>query len=108
MEGGGGGANTQTAEKIYKCMIRPHLDYIDFVINSGSADRIQKLDNLQKKSIRKIEYCMLPANRKDMNLLQDMYKIEPLRLRRKRNLVKIICNESKNENNLQDCKITME
>ena len=27
---------------IYKCMIRPHLDYIDFVVESGSADRIKK------------------------------------------------------------------
>ena len=36
----------KTAMKIYKCMIRPHLDYIDFVVESGSADRIQKLDTL--------------------------------------------------------------
>ena len=47
----------KTAIRIYKCMIRPHLDYIDFTIDSGSADRIQKLDNLQKKAVRRIEYC---------------------------------------------------
>ena len=32
----------KTAIRIYKCMIRPHLDYIDFAIDSGSADRVQK------------------------------------------------------------------
>ena len=80
----------KSAIRIYKCMIRPHLDYIDFVIDSGSADRIQKLDTLQKKAIRRIEYCPLPANRKDIVTLQKLYKIEPLRLRRKRNLVKIM------------------
>ena len=37
------------AIKIYKCMIRPHLDYIDFVVESGSADRIQKLDKISKR-----------------------------------------------------------
>ena len=30
----------KTATRIYKCMIRPHLDYVDYVIDSGSADRV--------------------------------------------------------------------
>ena len=46
-----------TAVRIYKTMIRPHLDYIDFVVDSGSSDRVQKLDRLQKKALRRIEYC---------------------------------------------------
>ena len=41
----------KTAVRIYKTMIRPHLDYMDFVVDSGSADRVQKLDNLQKKAL---------------------------------------------------------
>ena len=98
----------KTAVRVYKCMIRPHLDYIDFVIDSGSANRIQKLDNLQRKAIRRIEYCMLPANRKDIDTLQELYKIEPLRLRRKRNLVKIMYNQSHEENNLKECNVNME
>ena len=32
----------KTAINIYKCMIRPHLDYIDFVVDSGACDRIKK------------------------------------------------------------------
>ena len=98
----------KTAEKIYKCMIRPHLDYIDFVTDSGSAERIQRLDNLQKKAIRRTEYCALAANRKDVVTLQELYKIEPLRLRRKRNLVKIMYNQSQEENNLKECNLNME
>ena len=80
----------KTAIKIYKCMIRPHLDYIDFVVESGLADRIQKLDNLQKKAIRRVEYCKTPEKRQSLHILLEKYKIENLRLRRKRNLVKIM------------------
>ena len=47
-----------TAAKIYKTMIRPHLDYIDFVIDSSSADRVKRLDILQNKALRRIEYCI--------------------------------------------------
>ena len=84
----------KTAMKIYKCMIRPHLDYIDFVVESGSADRIQKLDNLQKKAIRRVEYSVTPENRQNLDVLLGKYKIECLRLRRKRNLVKIMYSQS--------------
>ena len=80
----------KTAIRIYKTMIRPHLDYIDFVVDSGSADRIHNLDKLQKKALRKIEYCANPENRQDTKVLMNRYKIEDLKLRRKRNLVKII------------------
>ena len=87
--------------KIYKCMIRPHLDYIDFVVESGSADRIQKLDRLQKKAICRIEYCMVPENRQKSDLLLEKYKIECLHLRRKRNLVKIMYSRSSCSQNLK-------
>ena len=80
----------KTAIRIYKSMIRPHLDYIDYVIDSGSADGIQKLDNLQRKAIRRIEYSLAPENRKKVEILQDEYNIDDLKLRRKRNLVKIM------------------
>ena len=71
-------------------MIRPHLEYIDYVIDSGSADRIQKLNNLQKKAIRRIEYSLAPENRTKIETLQEEYNIEDLKLRCKRNLVKMI------------------
>ena len=91
----------KTAVRIYKTMIRPHLDYIDFVVESGSANRIQKLDTLQKKALRRIEYCMNVENRQDKKALQGKYKIEDLQLRRKRNLVKIIHTLSADSENLK-------
>ena len=84
----------KTAIRIYKTMIRPHLDYIDFVVDSGSANRVQNLDKLQKKALRRIEYCVNPENRQDTNVLMGKYKIEDLKLRRKRNLVKIMHTQS--------------
>ena len=77
-------------------MIRSHLDYIDFVVESGSADRI---DNLQKKS--NTQYCMVPENRRDINLLYEKYNIESLRLRHKRNLAKIRYSQSTKVQNLK-------
>ena len=71
-------------------MIRPHLDYIDFTIDFSSADRIQKLDNLQKKGVRRIEYCLYSENRQNVEVLKENYYIESLRLCRKTNLVKIM------------------
>ena len=70
------------------------MDYIDFVVESGSADRIKKLDNLQKKAIRRVEYCKTPEMRQSLDVLLEKYKIENLRLRRKRNLVKIMYSQS--------------
>ena len=84
----------KTAVSIYKTMIRPHLDYIDFVVDSGSADRIRNLDTLQKKAVRRIEYCINPEIRQDTDVLREKYKIENLKLRRKRNMVKIMYAQS--------------
>ena len=71
-------------------MVRPHLDYIDFVIDSSSADRVKRLDTLQNRALRRIEYCMIKEDRLSYSLLQTKYNIEDLRLRRKKNLLKII------------------
>ena len=75
-------------------MIRPHLDYIDFVIDSSSADRVKRLDTLQNKALRRIEYCMTKENRLEYPVLQAKYNIEDLRLRRDRNLIKILHTKS--------------
>ena len=77
-----------------------HLDYIDFVVDSGTSDRIQKLDRLQGKVIRRIEYCFGKNHRKEIDVLQGEFNIEPLSLRGKRNLVKIVHKTSKNTVNV--------
>ena len=86
----------KTAVRIYKTMIRPHLDYIDFVVDSGSSNRVQRLDRLQTKALRRIEYSINPEDRQDEKVLMANYKVEELKLRRKRNLVKLIYSQSKN------------
>ena len=82
-------------------MIRPRLDYIDFTIDSGSADRIQNLDNLQKKAVQRIEYCLNPENRQNIETLMEKYNIESIRLRRKRNVTKIMYTQSSKIDNLK-------
>ena len=90
----------KTAINIYKCMIRPHLDYIDFVIDSGTTDRIKILDRLQAKAVRRIEYCFDKNSRTEIVVLQKEFNIESLPLRRKMNLVKIVHKTSKNQENI--------
>ena len=48
---------THTASRIYKTMIRPLIEYVDFIIDSGSKSLISKLDRLQERALMKIEYC---------------------------------------------------
>ena len=55
---------------MYDKLIRPHLN-IDFTIDSNSADRIQKLDHLQKKAVRRIEYRLHPENRQNFEILME-------------------------------------
>ena len=82
-------------------MIRPHLDYINFVVDSGRKDGVSKSDHLQEKAIRRIEYCIDEDARKEVDVLQEEFDIESMALRRKRNLVKIIHKTSKDEANLE-------
>ena len=100
--------SVKTAVNIYKCMIRPHLDYIDYVIDSTSSDRVSKLDKLQNKAIRRIEYCIDKNKRKDIDVLHIMYNIEKLSVRRNRNLTKIMYRESKDMKNINLLRPQME
>ena len=86
-------------------MIRPHLDYIDLIIDSGSVNRLSQLDKLQNKAIRRIEYCINSDKRKGMDV---SYNIEKLTTRRKRNLLKIIYKESKDNTNIEYRRPQME
>ena len=85
---------------MYDKQIRPHLDYIDFVVESRTSDRINKLDRLQDKAIRRIEYCFDKKQRKEIDVLQKEFNIESMSLRRKRNLVKIVHRSSKDKTNV--------
>ena len=86
--------------KIYKTMIRPHLEYVDFIIESGSKNLIHKLDCLQERALRRIEYCPLSENRKSYPELEVYYGIENLHIQRHRSLLVYMYNQSKVEINL--------
>ena len=59
-------------------MIRPYMDYGDFIIDSARSTKIDKLDRLQDRILRLIEYCPVTENKKDINVLYSDYNIEPL------------------------------
>ena len=77
-----------------------HLDYGDFVVESGNKENIDRLDKLQNRSLRCIEYCLDATKRMTLNELYHKYNVEPLSQRRKRNLLKIMYGESKNIGNI--------
>ena len=56
----------RTALLIYKVMIMPHYDYVDFVIDSATKYKTDKLERIHKRAIRTIEYTMDMENRKTL------------------------------------------
>ena len=46
----------KTALIIYKVMIMPHFDYVDFVIDSATKEKTERLERLHKHAVRIIEY----------------------------------------------------
>ena len=58
--------------------------------------------------LKRYQHLRQSTNRKDIDTLQDLYKVEPLQLRRKRNLVKIMFKESLKDDNLHKSKTLMQ
>ena len=52
------------------------------------------------RTIRCIEYCLEAERRMDLKDLYHKYKLEPLDMRRKRNLLKMMISESKQDTNI--------
>ena len=88
-----------TAARIYKTMIRPLIEYVEFVIDSGSKCLISKLDRFQERVLRRIEYCTQPGNRKSYTELETLYNIENLHGRRDRSLLRLMYDQSKDDIN---------
>ena len=84
-----------TALAIYKTMIRPHFDYGDYMIDSGCQNKIRKIDRIQDKIIRTIEYKWTKEKRENLDILRVKYNIEKLVVRRKRSLLKIMYKQSR-------------
>ena len=90
-----------TASRIYKTMIRPHMEYIDFIIDSGTMEKVDELDKLQDKALRRIEYCSDKEERQDYEVLRNKYNSEKLSVRRKRSLLRIMYDKSRNNENIE-------
>ena len=97
-----------TALQIYKTLIVCHMNYGDFLVDSGIKANIDKLDWLQVRNLRCIEYRFDVDGRRELPDLYHRYKLEPLVERRKHNLVKSMYSESKNDANIDMYRPTME
>ena len=69
------------ANLVYKTHVLPMLDYADFIVDSGRADKIERLNSLQKRAVKLIDNKL---NRGlDSAQLMDFYDIQRLSKRRK-------------------------
>ena len=64
----------ETALLIYKVMIRPHFDYGDYMIDFGIQKKIDKLDRIQDRIIRTIEYKCMVDKREKIDILRTKYR----------------------------------
>ena len=65
----------RTALLIYKVMIMPHYDHIDFVIDSAPKEKTDRLERLHKHAIRTIEYVFEIENREPLSALLVRYNL---------------------------------
>ena len=91
---------SDTALLLYKVMIRPHLEYGDFLIDSANQKCIDKIERLQERIIRVIEYEPVSENRKLMANLKLSMGIKDLSVRRKRSLLHQMYFQSKKSANI--------
>ena len=62
---------------------------------------MQRVDALQHKALRRIEYCKNPQERASYDALQRKYNIEELNVRRKRSLLRLMYISSKYSNDIK-------
>ena len=93
----------QTSILLYKVMIRPHLEYGDFIVGTANQNFINKLDRLQDKAVRLAEYRTY-ENRQDISDLMNVLGIEKLEIRRNRSLLNLMYTESKIPSNIEESK----
>ena len=70
---------------LYKQLVRPHLDYCDFLIDSSLKKHIDKFDNVQKRALRIINYGRGAQNTYEATMRE--YDIQKLYHRRKEHLL---------------------
>ena len=93
----------QTSILLYKVMIRPHLEYGDFIVGTANQNFINKLDRLQDKAVRLAEYRTY-ENRQNISDLMNVLGIEKLEIRRNHSLLNLMYTESKIPSNIEESK----
>ena len=75
----------KTTAMLYKQLALPHLEYCDFLIDSALKKHVEKLDSVQKRALRMINYG-LPERRTYADIMTS-YDFEALKRRRGEHLL---------------------
>ena len=86
--------NQLTCARVFKTMVAPLMDYGD-IIYSGTSDR--KLSQIQKLQNRGLRICYDGPGYMSRVQLHQMYKVLPLKIRRKYNLRKYMFKQKEND-----------
>ena len=80
----------KTALLVYKVMILPHFDYVDFIVDSATNECTEKLECLHKRAIRKIELHQNQNQKLDYNTVLRSFGLTTLYQRRAKHLLTFI------------------
>ena len=75
----------KTTALLYKQLVRPHLEYCDFLIDSSLKKHIEKFDRVQKRALRTINYGQKVHKTYAETMLE--YDVQHLHVRRKEHLI---------------------
>ena len=85
----------KTALLIYKVMIIPHFDYVDFVVDSATKKTTDRLERIHKRAVRKIENKSEYENKEEYDVLLHRYNLTTLYQRRTEHLLLFMYKNSK-------------
>ena len=85
----------KTALLIYKVMIIPHFDYVDFVVDSATKKSTDRLERIHKRAVRKIENKSEYENKEEYDVLLHRYNLTTLYQRRTEHLLLFMYKNSK-------------
>ena len=85
---------------VYKQTILPIVEYADLLIESGPAERVTQLQNLENRSIRIIDNKSNPNL--DVNRLSSLYRLAQLKERRAEHLCVVMYRVSKKQELLEN------
>ena len=84
----------KTSLLLYKVMIIPHFDYVDFVIDSSTKRNTDRLERLHRRAVRKIENKPGSENKEDYVVLLRTYGLTTLYQRRVEHLLLFLYKKS--------------